>query len=46
MFGLCVLLIVSLWIGIFGYLKPSLTEITTAISGLGLFISSVVLYRV
>ena len=46
MFGLTVLLIVSSWIGAFGYLQPSLTLITTACSGLGLFPSSFVLYGV
>jgi cellulose biosynthesis protein BcsQ len=46
MFGLTVLLLTSFWIGIFGYLKPPLTAMTTAASGLGLFLSSVVLYRV
>ena len=46
MFGLSVLLIISLWIGIFGYIKPEITAITAAISGLGLFMSSVVLYQV
>ena len=46
MFGMSVLLIVSSWVGTFGYLQPSLNLITTACSGLGLFMSSVVLYRV
>jgi cellulose biosynthesis protein BcsQ len=46
MFGLSVLLTISLWIGVFGYVQPSLTAITAAVSGLGLFFSSVVLYRV
>ena len=46
MFGLSVLLIVSSWIGAFGYLQPSLSLITTACSGLGLFLSAVVLYGV
>ena len=46
MFGLTVLLIVSCWIGIFGYLRPSVSAITTACSGLGLFLSSVILYGV
>ena len=41
-----VLLIVSSWVGTFGYLQPSLNLITTACSGLGLFMSSVVLYGV
>lgn len=46
MFGLSVLLIASVWVGTFGYLHPDFTAITTACSGLGLFLSSVVLYRV
>jgi cellulose biosynthesis protein BcsQ len=46
MFGLSVLLIVSSWVGTFGYLQPSLNLITVACSGLGLFISSVLLYGV
>lgn len=46
MFGLTVLLITSLWVGIFGYLKPPMTAMTAAASGFGLFISSVILYRV
>lgn len=46
MFGLTVLLLTSLWIGIFGYLQPALTAMTTAASGIGLFLSSVLLYRV
>ena len=45
-FGLTVLLITSLWIGIFGYLQPALTAMTAAASGIGLFLSSVLLYRV
>ena len=45
-FGLTVLLIVSSWVGTFGYLQPSLSLITAACSGLGLFLSSVVLYGV
>ncbi|MDP6776688.1 MAG: ParA family protein [Candidatus Latescibacteria bacterium] len=46
MFGLSVLLTVSCWVGIFGYLQPSFSAITTACSGLGLFLSSVLLYGV
>ena len=46
MFGLSILLIISIWIGIIGYLEPPQTAITAAVCGLGLFISSVVLYRV
>ena len=46
MFGLSILLIVSSWVGTFGYLQPTLNLITTACSGLGLFISLVVLYGV
>ena len=46
MFGLSVLLIASSWIGILGYLKPAFTAITAACTGLGLFLSSVVLYGV
>ena len=45
-FGLTVLLIASSWVGTFGYLQPSLSLITAACSGLGLFLSSVVLYGV
>ncbi len=46
MFGLSVLLLASSWIGIFGYLQPPFSAITAACSGLGLFLSSVVLYGV
>jgi cellulose biosynthesis protein BcsQ len=46
MFGLSVLLIGSSWVGVFGYLQPSFSAITVACSGLGLFISSVILYGV
>ena len=46
MFGLSILLIVSTWVGVFGYLQPSLSALTTAASGLGLFLSSVILYGV
>lgn len=46
MFGLSVLLIASTWVGVFGYLQPSLSAITTAAAGLGLFLSSVILYGV
>ena len=46
MFGLTVLLVVSVWIGVFGYLQPAVTALTAASSGMGIFMSSVVLYRV
>ena len=46
MFALSVILILSTWSGIFGYLHPDLTLITTACGGLGLFLSAVILYRV
>ena len=46
MFGLTILLITSIWVGSFGYIKPSFTAITSACSLLGLFFSSVVLYGV
>jgi cellulose biosynthesis protein BcsQ len=46
MFGLSVLLIASTWVGAFGYVKPALSAMTTAASGLGLFMSSVILYGV
>ena len=46
MFGLAVLLIVSVWIGVFGYLQPAFTALTAASSGMGIFVSSVILYRV
>ncbi len=46
MFGLTVLLIVSGWIGVFGFLQPPFNALTAASSGMGIFLSSVVLYRV
>ncbi|MBS13182.1 MAG: hypothetical protein CME19_16430 [Gemmatimonadetes bacterium] len=45
-FGLRVLLLTSLWVGIFGYLKSTLTAMTSTATGLELFLSWVVLYRV
>ncbi|OGG46732.1 MAG: hypothetical protein A3F84_18095 [Candidatus Handelsmanbacteria bacterium RIFCSPLOWO2_12_FULL_64_10] len=45
-FGLTILLVLSSWIGTYGYLQPSLDAITLAFSGIGLFVSAVLLYGV
>ena len=45
-FGLTILLIVSCWVGTYGYLHPSLDAITVAFSGIGLFVSAVLLYGI
>ena len=46
MIGVTVLLLTSLWIDIFGYWKTTLAATTAAASSMGLFLSSVVLYRI
>jgi hypothetical protein len=45
-FGLTILLVLSSWVGTYGYLQPALDAITVAFSGIGLFVSAVLLYGV